>query len=90
MSEFVLAKMIECHDELGEVFLMYLHPFHSGFVVIADPKVAEKVSFHQPDRTRSLSYRVLSKFMGIGIFGMYVYRKTFESLYESWKANFIQ
>jgi hypothetical protein len=63
-SEFALKLLTGLHDELGEVYLMHFHPFHCGFVVIADPAVAEKVSFHQPDRSRSFFYQILSKFTG--------------------------
>jgi hypothetical protein len=67
-EEFLLVKFTECHDELGEVFLIHLHPLHCGIVVITDPSVAEIVSFHQADRSRSLSYQVLSKLFGNGLF----------------------
>jgi hypothetical protein len=63
-SEFSLNIMSEFHNELGEVFLNHYHPFHCGIVVIANPIVAETISFHQPDRSRTTFYQILSKFVG--------------------------
>jgi hypothetical protein len=66
--DFVFQKIQNYHRELGEVFLLNLHPFDCGLVVIADVDVAEKVSFHQPDRMRCFAYHTVAKLMGEGLF----------------------
>jgi hypothetical protein len=53
---------------LGEVFLITINPFHCGFVLVNDPVVAEAVSLHQPDRSRSFLYLPLAEWIGDGFF----------------------
>lgn len=53
------------HRDLGEVFHMTFHPFSCGFIFVTDPKIAEAVSVHQPDRSRCLFYQSLSRWIGL-------------------------
>jgi hypothetical protein len=59
-----LEKLNEWQEQLGEVFLVVKHPFDCGTIFIADPVIAEAVSFHQPFRTLALPYLSMSKFLG--------------------------
>jgi len=52
------------HRELGDVFLLTIHPFDCGTIFINDPVIAEVVSFHQPDRSRSIGYKALGRLIG--------------------------
>jgi hypothetical protein len=63
-SHEVMKKFMQWHDELGEVFLFVKSPFDCGTVVVSDPVIAEVLSFHQPDRSRSSSYNFLSQWIG--------------------------
>ena len=60
----LLETLTQWHDELGEVYLVTKSFFDCGTVVVADPAVAEAISLHQPDRTRSMFYTFLSDWIG--------------------------
>jgi hypothetical protein len=63
-SDEIMTKFMQWHDELGEVFLFVKSPFDCGTVMVSDPVIAEVLSFHQPDRSRSSAYSFLSKWIG--------------------------
>lgn len=63
-SSDVMTKVLKWHDDLGDVFLMVQSPFDCGTVFVADPDIAEAISFHQQDRSRSTAYEFLTKWVG--------------------------
>lgn len=60
----LLEKITTWHQELGDVFHIKLHTFDDGMIVVADTKIAEALSLHQPDRNRAKIYRPLSRWIG--------------------------
>lgn len=60
----IFEKFHSWHNDLGDVFHITLNAFDCGIVFIVDPKIAEAVSLHQPDRSRSILYRSLSRWIG--------------------------
>jgi cytochrome P450 len=60
----LFKKFESWFNELGDVYHVTFHPFDCGTVFVADYKVAEVLSLHQPDRTRSLMYKPLSRWIG--------------------------
>lgn len=66
--ENLLVKMSKWQTKLGEVFLITVHPFHCGIAFVNDPVIAEAVSLHQPDRSRTLVYSTLAPWIGDGFF----------------------
>lgn len=63
-AEEIFDKLLLLHRDLGDVFHVTFHPFDDGIVVIADPDIAETLSNHQPDRSRSIIYKALSRWIG--------------------------
>lgn len=82
----LLRKLIEWQQEIGEVFLITAHPFDSGAVVVSDPVIAEAVSFHQPDRTRTFIYKSLSRWIGTEGFFLAPTERSKVLLKPIWKA----
>lgn len=52
------------HSELGDVFHITLHKFDDGLIFVSDPKIAEVLSTHQPERSKALLYKPLSRWIG--------------------------
>jgi hypothetical protein len=63
-SQEILTRLVDWHRQLGEVFMFIKHPFDCGTVVVSDPLIAEALSYHQPDRSRSFAYDFLSRWIG--------------------------
>jgi hypothetical protein len=59
-----LKKIMQWHEELGEVFLVTKHAFDSGTIHVADPEIAQKISFHQSKRLPSIPYIPLTPWVG--------------------------
>lgn len=62
--EDVFKKIERWHEEIGEVFHVTLHPFDCGMIVVANPRIAEAISIHQPDRHRSRFYEAIARWIG--------------------------
>jgi hypothetical protein len=63
-SDNALNKLMQWHEDLGEVFLMTKHVFDSGTIIVADPEIAQEISFHQSKRLPSLPYVPLTPWLG--------------------------
>lgn len=66
----VFQQLESWHTQLGDVFHITLHPFDDATIFIADGKLAEALSSHQPDRTESLLYKALKRWIGSNGFFM--------------------
>jgi hypothetical protein len=60
----ILMKFKKWQDELGDIYLLTLHPLDTGCVIIADHKIGETISFHQPNRFNTQTYKPLSRWVG--------------------------
>ena len=63
-TDKVFEKFKDFHSELGDVFHITLHTFDDGTIVVADTKIAEALSSHQPERSRGMLYKALSRWIG--------------------------
>jgi hypothetical protein len=63
-SDNALNKLMQWHEELGEVFLITRHAFDCGTIFVADPEIAQEISFHQSKRLPSLPYVPLTPWIG--------------------------
>lgn len=62
--EEIFQKFQAWHKDLGDIFHITLHPFDCGIIMVTDPKIAEAVSLHQPDRSRSIFYESVARWIG--------------------------
>lgn len=62
--EDLFKKFQSWHDELGSIYHISVHPFDCGVFFVGDAKVAEALSLHQPDRSRSKTYVAVSRWIG--------------------------
>lgn len=60
----IIKRIEKWEQQLGEVFLFTIHPFDCGTIFISNPEIAEAVSLHQPDRTRSILYKSVGRWIG--------------------------
>jgi hypothetical protein len=65
-TDNTLDKFTQWHEELGEVFLMTRHVFDRGLILVSDPEIAKKISFHQPNRPIATSYVPFTPWLGSG------------------------
>lgn len=63
-TDQLLVKFSDWHQELGDIFQFTLHPFDDGAIIVTDTKIAETLSWHQPDRTNSMLYKSLARWIG--------------------------
>lgn len=63
-TDELFKKFNSWYHELGDVFHMKLHAFDDGTIFIADSKIAEALSMHQPERSKAMLYRPLSRWIG--------------------------
>lgn len=68
-SDQLLEKFVSWHREFGDVFHFTLHPFDDGVIIVADTRIAEVLSLHQPERRGGILYKGLSRWIGTnGVF----------------------
>jgi hypothetical protein len=60
----IFKKFESWYHELGDVFHVTFHQFDCGTVFIADHKIADVLSLSAPDRTRSIMYKPLARWIG--------------------------
>ena len=63
-TDKLLEKFNSWHYELGDVYHFTLHTFDAGTIVVADTKIAEALSLHQPERSKAILYKALSRWIG--------------------------
>lgn len=62
--EDLFKKFQRWHDEHGLIYHISVHPFDCGVFFVGDAKIAEALSLHQPDRSRSKTYVAVSRWIG--------------------------
>lgn len=63
-TEKLLKTFVSWHHTYGDVYHVTLHTFDDGIVVVADTKIAEALSQHQPERSKAMLYQPLSRWIG--------------------------
>jgi hypothetical protein len=65
----LFKKLETLKTSFGDVFHLTFHPFDCGTIFVTDYETLKVLSLHQPDRTRSVYYKSISRWVGLnGLF----------------------